>query len=70
MCRLGEWGSVSLPVCIIGIQDIRLLGATITFFLPTQDVLDVLGLEQPFIHGGLSLGERTEDHSVELVWEL
>jgi hypothetical protein len=51
-------------------QNIRLLGTTITFLLPAQDVLDVRGLKQPFVHSGLSLGERTEDHSVEFVREL
>jgi len=61
---------MSLSACVIRIPDVRLLGTTIAFFVPTQDILDVRGLEQPFIHGGLSLGEGTEDHSVEFVWEL
>ena len=55
---------------IVRTLDIRLLGTTITFFLPAQDVLDIRSLEQPFIHGRLSLGEGTEDHLVKFVWEL
>jgi len=56
--------------CMIGVPDVRHLGTTIAFFVPTQDVLDIRCLEQPFIHGGLCLGEGTEDHSVEFVREL
>ena len=53
-----------------GAPDIRLLGTTITFFLPAQNVLDIWSLEQPLIHSGLGLGEWTEDHPVEFVRKL
>ena len=55
---------------MIVIPDIRLLGTAITFFLPAQDVLNILGLEQPLIHSGLGFCERAEDNSVEFVRKL
>jgi hypothetical protein len=66
----GRQDPVSLSGHIVGAPDIRLFGATITFFLPAQDVLDVRGLEQPFIDSGLSLCEGTKDHPVKFVREL
>ena len=66
----GRQGSVSLSGHVVGASDVRLFRTTIAFFLPAQDVLDVRGLEQPFIDSGLSLCEGTKDHSVEFVREL
>lgn len=61
---------MSLSAYTIVISDIRLLGITITLFFPAQDVLDIRSLEQPLIHSGLGLSERTKDYPVEFVREL
>ena len=55
---------------MVKILDARLLGTTITLFLPEQNVLDIRSLKQPLIHGCLSISEGTEDNSVKFVREL
>lgn len=66
----GQKGTLRFSVRRIGVLDVRFLGATVTFFLPAQNVLDIWGLEQPFIHAGLGLGEGAKDHPVKFVREL